>query len=304
LQALAAQLGGQVISGPAFQRNFANTSSALPQLPPQAHFTRRSTATASAGAAGQPLGSNQQLNSPHLPAANTGNLNTAATQRVSTTNKWLELCIRSGPDTFVLGEMDISRTQADQTVFRAIKHKYEASRVVARLFGRFAYRIPSGGVSVKFRKDKLATPSNAATVSIMARSSMPEADDARDYHYVFDPIPMDQPPIDTHTFNHYFHKPHLADPSENWTKRFPQLHGVSFFWGHEKLAKGWGIEITEDRNWMVLVGANLVALLMSGALAGISAYCLKDNATGVAIGAWLTTVQTLAITALFWRWTG
>jgi hypothetical protein len=138
-----------VISGPALQQNLANASSALPQLPPQAHFTGRSTATASAGAAGQPSGSNQQPNSPHQPAANTGNLNAAATQRVTTTNKWLELCIRSGPDTFLLGEIDISRTQADQTVFRAIKQKYEANRVATRLFGRFAYRIPNGGISVK-----------------------------------------------------------------------------------------------------------------------------------------------------------
>lgn len=148
------------------------------------------------------------------------------------------------------------------------------------------------------------TPSGSpATASIMVRSSMPGANDAQRYHYVFDPIPMDQPPIDTRTFNHYFHKPHLADPSETWIKRFPQLHDVSLFYCHEKLAKGWGFEITEERNWMMLVCANLAALLVSGALAGISAHFLKDNATGVAIGAWLTAVQTLVITALFWRWT-
>ena len=76
-------------------------------------------------------------------------MNAAAMQRATTITKWLELCIRSGPDTFVLGEIDITRTQTDQMVFRAIKHKYEVNRVAARLFGRFAYRIPSGGVSVK-----------------------------------------------------------------------------------------------------------------------------------------------------------
>jgi len=138
-----------VISGPALQQNLANASSALPQLPPQAHFAGRSTTTASAGAAGQPSGSNQQHHSPRQPAANTGNLNAAATQRATTTNKWLELCIRSGPDTFVLGEIGIAGTQTDQSVFYAIRHKYELNRVAARLFGRFAYRIPNGGVSVE-----------------------------------------------------------------------------------------------------------------------------------------------------------
>jgi len=288
-----------VISGPAFQQNLEVGSSTLfPQFPQQAHRAGGSTTTAS-GAAGQPSGSNQQTN--QLPA-NTGNPNAAATQQA--TKQWLELCIRSGPDTFVLGEIDITQIKMDHWVFYAIKREYETNRVAARLFGRFAYRVPNGGISVKFRKDKLATPNgNPPTVSIMARSCMPETGEAHSYHYVFDPTPMDLPPIDTHTFNHYFHKPHLADTSETWIRRFPQLHDVSLFDGNEKLAQGWGFEITEDRNWTIFVCANLASLLVSGALAGLSAHFLKDNSTGVAIGVWITTVQTLVITALFWHWT-
>jgi hypothetical protein len=79
-----------------------------------------------------------------------------------------------------------------------------------------------------------------------------------------------------------------------------QLHDVSLFDGDGKFAQGWGFEIMEDRNWMMFVCANLVSLLMSGALVGLSA---KDNATGVAIWTWLTgtAMQTLVITALFWH---
>jgi hypothetical protein len=113
-----------MISGPALQQNLANASSALPQLLSQAYTTGRSTAAASAGAAGRPLGSNQQSYSPRQPAANTGTLNTAAMQHATTTYKWLELGIRSGPDTFVLGEIDITGTRTDQAVFRAIRHTY------------------------------------------------------------------------------------------------------------------------------------------------------------------------------------
>jgi hypothetical protein len=55
---------------------------------------------------------------------------------------------------------------------------------------------------------------------------------------------------------------------------------------------------------MMFFGANIAALVVGGALAGVSALYLKENPTGVAIGAWLTAVQALAVTALFWRWTG
>lgn len=138
----------------------------------------------------------------------------------------------------------------------------------------------------------------------MARPSMPKKDEAQLYHYEFDPVPMDEPPIDSNTFNHYFHKPHLLDPLAAWIKRFPELNNASFYWGDKKLAIAWGFEIVEDRNWMLFVGANLIALLVSGAVAGVSAYFMNDNATGVAIGAWLTAVQTLLVSGLFWHWTG
>ena len=137
----------------------------------------------------------------------------------------------------------------------------------------------------------------------MKRPSVPEPQEAQHYKYVFDPVPMDEPPIDKRTFNHYFHKVHLADTSATWIKRFPQLSDASLFYSQEKLAKGWGIEITEDRNWMLFAYANILALIISGALAGLSSWLMNDKQTGVAIGAWLTAVQTLTITAVFWHWT-
>lgn len=156
----------------------------------------------------------------------------------------------------------------------------------------------------QFRKDKLAAHTGKpATASVMKRPSVPEPQEAQRYKYVFDPIPMDEPPMDKRLFNHYFHKLHLADTSATWIRRFPQLSDTSLFYGQEKLAKGWGIEITEDRNWMLFTCANILALIVSGTVAGISAWSMGDKQTGVAIGAWLTAVQTLTITAVFWHWT-
>ena len=137
----------------------------------------------------------------------------------------------------------------------------------------------------------------------MKRPSVPDPKDAQQYKYVFDPMPMDEPPMDARTFNHYFHKPHPADDTNVWITRFPQLCDTSLFYNNERLAKGWGIEIIEDRNWRLFVCANVLALLASGAVAAVFSYTKDDRLTGVAIGAWLSTVQTLGITALLWHWT-
>ena len=137
----------------------------------------------------------------------------------------------------------------------------------------------------------------------MNSPSVPLPHEAKTYRYIFDPIPMDEPPIDARTFNHYFHKIHQADEDDTWITRFPQLQDSSLFYGNEKLAKGWGIEIIEAPNWMLFLIVNLWGLLFSGAVAALTCILMHDNQTGVAIGAWLSAVQMLTITALFWQWT-
>ena len=63
--------------------------------------------------------------------------------------RWLELCIRAGSDTFVLGEIDVAGRQTDQAVFRKIREKYTSNRDVPRLLGRFAFRTVTGGIFVQ-----------------------------------------------------------------------------------------------------------------------------------------------------------
>ena len=133
---------------------------------------------------------------------------------------------------------------------------------------------------------------------------MPNELEAKIHKYTFIPVPMDPlPPIDPRTFNHYIHKPHAAEAVEKWVKRFPKLRDASLFYAQEQLAKGWGIEITEDRNWPLFLYANLTGLLLSGGVAALYASLKSDVQTAVAIGAWLSAVQTFAVTILFWRWT-
>ncbi|KAK0816762.1 hypothetical protein LTR75_003445 [Friedmanniomyces endolithicus] len=301
---LAAELRGRVISGPAILQAPAGPSSTPPQPPSQAHLQGNAPSASSSRSAGpprQPYAPAQQASTNTAP----GGFNAGTTHQTPTANKWLEVCIRSSADISILAEIDIAGAHNDQSVFDAIRYAYVKNRVPARLFGSFAYRIPTGGGPVMFRKDKLVNRSTGKppTFSIMQRQCMPNATDAQQYHYTFDPVPMDEPAIDTRTFHHYLQNPHDADPSQAWMKRFPQLNDSSLFYKPEKLAKGWGLEITEDRNWMLFVVASIVILLVSGAVAGIYAWRTDDKTTGVAIGAWLTAVQMLSVTLVFWRWT-
>ncbi|KAL8789481.1 MAG: hypothetical protein Q9213_001094 [Squamulea squamosa] len=306
LEHLAAQLNGRIVARSTTQSSLPNDSNIpLPTVPAQARTRDQSSALGASGQAPQTIHSSQGSFSASDTdiAADPVSYNSSAPS-ISTTPKWLELCIRSGPNNYFHEEIDVAVRQTDELVFHNIREKYRIKRAAVRLFNQFDLRIPNGGVFVQFRKDKLATTQRMVpTASIMACPSVPQPKEARDYHYVFDPIPMDEPPMDPRTFNHYLQNPHLGDHSETWIKRFPQLEDTSLFYSNEKLAKGWGIEITEDRNWTLIVCVNLLVLLLSGATAAIYGYCFKDAQTGVAIGAWLSTMQTLGVTCLFWQWT-
>jgi hypothetical protein len=65
---------------------------------------------------------------------------------------------------------------------------------------------------------------------------------------------------------------------------------------------GWGIYLEESRDRPLFAALMCLLLLLSGAVAGIYAWKMKDNATGVAIGACLTAVRTMAITAVCFWW--
>ncbi|KAK5164362.1 uncharacterized protein LTR77_010058 [Saxophila tyrrhenica] len=302
LRALAMELGGRIICGPALQQIPTNSSGATTQLHSSPGPSFKLGPVSSCGTA--PASTLPALPA-RAPVISPGNPIGNSTTTAAPSKKWLEVCFPSGPDTFALAEINISEDKTDHSVFSEMSEKYYSVRKPAHLLCRFAYRKAIGGGTISFRKDQLAkSTGDPPTVSIMQRSCMPTIYDARDHSYSFDPMPMDEPSIDSRTFNHYFHKPHLCDKSRIWITRLPQLHGASFYWSTERLKKGWGLEIVEERNWMILACVNLIILLLSGGLAAISACVLHDNPTGVAIGTWLTTVQALAATTVFWHFTG
>ena len=105
-------------------------------------------------------------------------------------------------------------------------------------------------------------------------------------------------PMDSRVFFHHFYAPKTEHPDVFWSERLPWKVGPAL----EPKDVGWGIHLEESPDRPLFAALMCLLLLLSGAVAGIYAWLMKDNATGVAIGAWLTAVQTLGITAVFFWW--
>jgi hypothetical protein len=84
-----------------------------------------------------------------------------------------------------------------------------------------------------------------------------------------------------------------------WGPRLPRKLGPSL----TPMAQGWGIHLEERPDWALFAAMNFFSLLISGAIAGIYSWKMKDTPTGVAIGAWLTAVQAMGVMAIFFWWT-
>ena len=137
----------------------------------------------------------------------------------------------------------------------------------------------------------------------MKRDSIPSTDKVQNREYEYDPVPMDEPPMPPAIFLHYFSKVTAAHNQALWTTRFPHKLNESIFFSPKPLAEGWGIEIAEGPNWLLFSIVMFVALLLSGLAAGLYGQSMKDPATAVAIGSWLTAVQALGVAILFFWWT-
>ncbi len=90
---------------------------------------------------------------------------------------------------------------------------------------------------------------------------------------------------------------------ELWVKKFPYRLDLSLRDNGTPQEVGWGIEIEEGPNMLLFSLISLALVLSNGLVAGTYGALMKAPATGIAIGSWLTAVQALIVTVLFFRWT-
>jgi hypothetical protein len=128
--------------------------------------------------------------------------------------------------------------------------------------------------------------------------SIPSEEEVDAGNYKYDPCPIDGLPIHHITFFHHFYAPASKHPDSMWAARLPWKLGP----GLGPMAQGWGIQLEEHANWPLFAAFMCFLLLLSGIVAVIYCWRTGDHSTGVAIGAWLTAVQTMGITAVFFWW--
>ena len=134
---------------------------------------------------------------------------------------------------------------------------------------------------------------------VLKRPSIPPPAEVETKRYEYEPCPIDEPPMDSDVFMHYLSAPDTEHTEELfWTLRFPRRINESFL---QNPGVGWGIQILEGPNWPLFWTFTTICTLLSGLIAGLFAWLKRDTASGVAIGAWLTAVQTMIVTTVFFR---
>ena len=105
------------------------------------------------------------------------------------------------------------------------------------------------------------------------------------------------------TSDHFIH--YLYATSEHkarvWGPRLPK----KYLQEGQRLGsftENWGIQIYEGLNWTMVTGLALFIVVLSGLVAGIVWWKTEDPQTAVAIGTWLTTVQALALSLMYFVW--
>jgi hypothetical protein len=101
------------------------------------------------------------------------------------------------------------------------------------------------------------------------------------------------------TFLHYLETPAVKHPDRIWTPRLPLKFGERLGTSHTPLTPAWGIQILEGINHVLFIFAMFIIVLLSSVIAGIYGWRTHNNQTAIAIGPWLTTVQAMAVTMIF-----
>ncbi|KAL9040600.1 MAG: hypothetical protein Q9214_004423 [Letrouitia sp. 1 TL-2023] len=211
----------------------------------------------------------------------------------------LQLCIETGKYSLEIEEVGLDRPQSDGILFQSIRERYEHIRHSV-LPMRLRFSKPNKAIFVKcciqFRLGQ--HPFVSPIAGSIDAPSIPPKDEVTAGNYVYNPCPIDEPPIDNRTFFHHFYSPASLHPYMMWGPRIPRKLGRSL----TPMAQGWGIHLEECPDWPLFAAVNFISLLISGAIAGIYSWKTKDTQTGVAIGTWLTAVQVMGMTAIFFWW--
>lgn len=104
---------------------------------------------------------------------------------------------------------------------------------------------------------------------------------------------MNEPAIPPHAFVHFMNKKAADHPNSDWSREFPYKSGASLIHTGSEKDVGWGIEIQEGPNLLLFTLLSLAALGLS-ILVAVLVSRSTNAQTGVAVGAWMTSVQAIS----------
>ncbi|KAK7211707.1 hypothetical protein V2G26_018885 [Clonostachys chloroleuca] len=182
----------------------------------------------------------------------------------------------------------------DGEVFQDIRDKYHLVRP-SKLPMSLRLKNPTKAIFIKFLFEKAPVMSRIAGTE--ERPSIPPKRFVDDGKYHYTPCPLEEQPMPSDTFLHFLTS-HDTHVQRLWGPRLPKkIHDK-----HDKMPSftaDWGVHIEEGPNWPLIMSLMLVAVLLSGLVAGIVWWKTNDRQTAVAIGAWMTTVQGLGLPTLY-----
>ncbi|OCT50359.1 hypothetical protein CLCR_06724 [Cladophialophora carrionii] len=279
--------------------NFDAGSEPLTTLP-KAHLrgggaSYKVAADASTNDAGE--GSSTTSYSPHggVPIATPSK----GKERLGLDKRFLGLVIPNNEVPHILGEVDVSGTlgASDYVVFKALRAKYEAKRARPLWGFGFNFYTPIGGNLVEFEIDY------DDSAAIVDRNAIPPDNlVGPDGEYDF-LKQKSKPQVPSAQIKHYLTRFSPRHNKQHWSSRLPKKLKQYARFEVSPHSRAWGIEVVEGPNWLVFSVVMLVMILISGAAAGIYGWRMADAGTAVTFGSWLTAVQALFLSVLFFRWT-
>ncbi|KAH7356024.1 hypothetical protein BKA66DRAFT_474359 [Pyrenochaeta sp. MPI-SDFR-AT-0127] len=182
----------------------------------------------------------------------------------------------------------------DSHLFRQIHARYTAMR--KHTWRRFFYH-PCG---IKFVHFGVQTDSH---VDFFNTDPLPTEDVLATKRYEYNLDPPILPPMTSRNFLHYFYKhssfSHIIDAK--WMARLPKKLGESLVRdiGVNELREGWGIQILEGPNKVVISWAAMALIVLSFLVSLVYDLCMKGGDSGFAIGQWMVAGLAVGLSAVW-----